>query len=112
MYLNRCVKDKICEQGMDYLEELAQVLLPGGVGKTQIRIMKENHPRDIQSCFTDFFNKWGEGEVESTWQKLIDALRSTGKYALASKIEKMLLSPFLLQKDEPMEEQSKGIVWL
>ena len=111
MYLNRWVKDRICEQGINYLEELAQVLLPGGEGKTQISIIMKNHPGDVKSCFTMFFNEWGEREVESTWQKLIDALISTSKRALASEIKNML-SPLHLQwKDEPMEEENKGMVW-
>ena len=112
VYLNRYVKDRICEQGINYLEELAQVLLPGGEGKTQIGIITKNHPSDVKSCFTMFFNDWGERQVEFTWQKLIDALRSTGKRALASEIENMLSPPQLQQKDEPMEEENNGIVWL
>ena len=111
-YLNRWVKDRICEQGITYLEELAQVLLPDGDGKTQIRIAIRNHPGDVKSCFTEFFNEWDEREVESTWQKLIDALRSTSKHALASEIENMLSPPQLQLREEPMEEENKGTVCL
>ena len=91
VHLNRWVKDRVCEHGMDYLEELADILLPGGVGRTEIRIAKSNHPNDIRSCFTDLFNKWGEREVESTWQKLIDALRHTKKHTLARGTENHIL---------------------
>ena len=94
-YLNHWVKDKICAHGRNYLEELAEVLLPG-VGMTEIRIIAQNHPHDIKSCFTEFFNVWNEQEVESTWQKLIDALRYTNKYSLASDIENNLILPQLL----------------
>ena len=47
---------------------------------------------DVRSCFTDIFNKWSELEVEATWQKLIDALRCTKNYTLASDIESMLIA--------------------
>ena len=67
-----------------------------------------NHPGDVQSCFTKFFNVWGEQEEEPTWQKLIDALRSTSKRALAPQIENMLTPSHLQWKGEPMEEE--GIV--
>ena len=93
VYLNRWVKDRICEHGVDYLEELADILLPGGVGRREIRIAKKDHPNDIRSCFTDFFNKWDEQEVETTWQKLIDALRRTNKYTLARDIENHISMP-------------------
>ena len=86
------MKDKICAQGKNYLEELAEELLPGA-GTTEIGIIVQNHPGDIKSCFTDFFNVWNERDTESTWQKLIDALRYTNKYSLASDIEKMLILP-------------------
>ena len=95
-YLNRWVKDRVCEQGMDYLKELADVLLPGGCGKTQLTIIAQNYPHDIKSCFTEFFTEWAEREVEATWQKLIDALKDTNKCALASDIESSLLVPCLL----------------
>ena len=84
-YLNRWVKDKVCEEGMDYLKELADVLLPGGAGKTQIRIIAEDH-RNIKACFTEFFNRWGERVVDATWKKLIDALVETDKVTLAKEI--------------------------
>ena len=51
---------------MDYLKELAEVLLPGGSGRTQVTIIAQNHPGDIKSCFTDFFNEWAEREIEAT----------------------------------------------
>ena len=53
-------------------------------------------------------------EEEFTWQKLINALRSTSKRVLASDIEDMLslpqLQPQLQWKDETVEEKKKGIV--
>ena len=91
--MNRWVKDRVCEQGIDYLKELADVLLPGGYGKTQITIIAQNYPHDIKSCFTQFFTEWAEREVEATWQKLVDALKDTNKCALASYIESNLLAP-------------------
>ena len=96
-YLNRWVKDRICEHGLDYLEELAAVLLPHGKGKTQIKIVKENHRGDIQSCFTTLFDVWSD-RVEATWQKLIDALRYTDKVTLASDIEEALIVSELHQQ--------------
>ena len=69
----------------------------------------KNHPGDVKSCFTEFFNEWGEREVEFTWQKLTDALRSTNKRVLASDIENMLLLPQLQWKEETVEEEKKGI---
>ena len=70
---------------MDYLKELADVLLPGGAGKTQIRIIVDDH-RNVKPCFTEFFNRWGERVVDATWKKLIDALVETEKVALAKEI--------------------------
>ena len=90
MYLNRWVRDRICESGLNYLEELAEVLLPGGVGIKQIRIAEQNHPRDVKACFAEFFNQWNEQAV-ATWQKLIDALKYTNRHRLASDIENALL---------------------
>ena len=84
------MKDRICAEGMDYLKELAEVLLPAGVGTTQINIIAENHHGDIKSCFTDLVNEWSQREVDATWQKLIDALKYTNKLALASDIENSL----------------------
>ena len=114
VYLNHWVKDRICAQGQNYLEELATVLLSKDEeGKNVINtIFANRHPGDLRSCFINFFNEWRQREVESTWQKLIDALRSTNKRALAVEIENML-SPLLPQwKDESLEEKNKGIVWL
>ena len=103
MHLNRYVRDRICALGMNFLEDLAQVLLPGGEGKTQIGIIMANHPGDVKSCFTKFFNEWGDQDVDSTWQKLIDALKSTKKGTLASDIEKMLSSSQLQRQVESTE---------
>ena len=75
---------------MDYLKELAEVLLPGGVGTTQINIIAENHHGEMKSCFTDLINEWSRREIDDTWQKLIDALIYTKKYSLASNIENSL----------------------
>ena len=91
------MKDRICGHGLDYLAELAGVLLPPGEGNTQIRIAKENHSGDIKSCFTTLFTVWSD-RVEATWQKLIDALRYTGKLVLASDIEKALIVSELHQQ--------------
>ena len=77
---------------MDYLKELADILLPGGAGKTQIRIIAEDN-RSIKACFTEFFNRWGERVVEATWQKLIDALLETNKVSLAKEIGEALTPP-------------------
>ena len=109
LHLNRWVKDRICAQGQNYLEELATVLLPTDEeGKNEINTIFANHSGDLKSCFTKFFNEWGEREEESTWQKLIDALRSTNKRALAVEIENMLSPPWPQCKDESMEEKNKG----
>ena len=75
---------------MNYLKELAELLLPGGVGTTQIKIIVGNHPGDIKSCFTDLVNEWSQREVDATWQKFIDALKYTKKYSLANDIENSL----------------------
>ena len=90
-HLNCWVKEKICAEGMDYLKELAEVLLPGGVGTTQIKIIAENHHGDIKCCFTDLVSVWSQREIDATWQKLIDALKDTKKLALANDIENSLL---------------------
>ena len=111
MYLNWWVKDRICEQGMDHLKELAQVLLPGGSGKALINIKAENHPGNIKSCFTDFFNEWSERELEATWQKLIDALRGTNKHTLASDIENSLLtSPVMVTAVLPQNQADQQVI--
>ena len=102
-YLNHWVKDKICSYGINYLEELAEELLPG-VGSTEIGIIIQDHPGDIKSCFTRFFKVWNDREVEPTWQKLIEALRYTNKYSLARDIESMLIIPQPLP-DESMKGQ-------
>ena len=73
------------------MKELAAVLLPDGVGKTQIRIIAENHRYQVNACFTEFFNRWGERVIEATWQKLIDALKETKKELLAEEIRKALI---------------------
>lgn len=88
-YLNRWVKDRVCEEGMDYMKELAAVMLPDGEGKTLIRIIAEDN-RSIRACFTEFFNQWGERVVDATWQKLIDALVETKKENLAVEIKNSL----------------------
>ena len=111
MYLNRWVKDRICEQGMDHLKELAQVLLPGGAGKVQMNIIAQNHPGNIKSCFTDFFNEWSARELDATWQKLIDALRGTNKHALASDIENSLLtSPVMVTTVLPQNQADQQVI--
>ena len=92
--MNRWVKGRICQQGMDYLEELAAELAPNKeAGKGQIQIIKGNKPGNVQGCFTDFFNWWDGYEVNATWQKLIDALVETDKHALAKEIGKALTPP-------------------
>ena len=108
-HLNHWVKSSICAYGKDYLKELAEVLLPG-VGTREIRIVMQNHPDDIQSCFTGFFDVWSEREVEPTWQKLIDALKYTNKNNLAIEIENMLILPQPVhqhEQDGSMEGQKK-----
>ena len=102
---------------MDYLKELAEVLLPGGCGKTQITIIAQNYPHDIKSCFTEFFTEWAEREIEATWQKLIDALKDTNKCALASDIESSLLVPCLVipllaEEVQVDDEQQMLETWL
>ena len=113
VHLNRWVKDRICAQGQNYLEELATVLLPTDEeGKNVINTIFADHSGDLKTCFTKFFNEWSQREVESTWQKLIDALKNTKKRELAVVIENMLLPSQPQWKDESMEEENKGIVWL
>ena len=89
-YLNRWVKDKICEEGMNYLKELAGVLLPGGVGNIQIRIIIQDNRGDIKSCFTELIDEWRRREIDATWQKFIDALKDTNMPNLARDIENRL----------------------
>ena len=78
---------------MDYLMELADILLPGGAGETQIRIIAEDN-RSIKACFTEFFNRWGERVVDASWKKLIDALLETNKVTLAKEIGNALTPPY------------------
>ena len=73
------------------MKELAAVLLPGGVGETQIRIIEQDNPRSIKACFTEFFNRWRQRVTEATWQKLIDALVETKKTDLAEEIREALI---------------------
>ena len=40
--------------------------------------------------FYGFFKQWSEREVDATWQKLIDALVATKKYALAKELTEAL----------------------
>lgn len=79
------------------MKGLADVMLPGGAGKTQIRIIAEDH-RSIKACFTEFFNRWGERVVDATWQKLIDALVETNKVVLAKEIGNALTPPVVVQE--------------
>ena len=104
-YLNRLVKDRICEHGESYLTELADVLLPDGVGKTQIGIIIQDRPNDVKYCFTKFFNEWSARE-EATWQKLISALKYTNKHNLARDIEQMLRLPN--DQSQPQDEPVQG----
>ena len=85
------MKDKICEEGMNYLKELAGVLLPGGVGNTKIKIIIQDNRGDIKSCFTELVDEWRRREIDATWQKLIDALKYTNMPGLARDIENSLL---------------------
>ena len=99
-YLNRWVKDKVCKEGMNYLQDLADVLLPKGEGGTQLRIIAEDN-RSIKACFTEFFNRWGERVVDATWKKLIDALVETKKVALAKEIGNALTPQYtVIVEDE------------
>ena len=109
-HLNRWVKDRICAEGMDYLKELAEVLLPDGVGTTQIKIITANHPGDIKPCFTDLFNEWGQRVINPTWQKLIDALKDTNKHALANDIENSLITPVMLPTQLLQEGANKQVI--
>ena len=109
-HLNRWVKDKICAEGMDYLKELAEVLLPGGVGTTQIKIITTNHPGDIKSCFTDLVNEWTQREIDATWQKLIDAVKDTNKLALANDIKNSLLKTRPVVVPTQQEEGNQQVV--
>ena len=72
--------------------ELADELLPSREGKTRIRIILASHPGDIEYCFTKLIDKWEQLEEDTTWQKLIDALRHTQRLTLASNIENSLLT--------------------
>ena len=84
------MKDGVCEGGIDYLKGLAAVLLPKGVGKTQMNIIAQNHPGNVGACFTAFFNVWDDREVDASWQKLIDALVETNKDKLAERIKNLI----------------------
>ena len=89
---------------MDYLKELADVLLPGGVGGTQMRIIAEDH-RSIKACFTEFFKRWSERVVDSTWEKLIDALVETKKEVLAKEIGNALTPPVMVPRQAADQQQ-------
>ena len=106
--MNRWIKDKICQEGMDYLEELAAELAPNNeAGKRQIRIIMADQ-RNVQSCFTKFFDWWSGYEVESTWQKLIDALVATKKRPLAEEIGKALTPPVKVTEAQSAKTQPKS----
>ena len=89
IHLNTWIEAEVCAKGMNYLEELAETLLPGR-GGNKIKILNQNYPRDIQSCFNNFFQEWSQVEEEATWQKLIDSLINTEMPVLANTIKQSL----------------------
>ena len=107
-YLNRWVKAKICGEGMDYLYELAAVLL-GGEGVTQLRIINHNNKNDISACFTDFFRLWNERDLDATWQKLIDALEETNRTKLATQIRNALTPPVMVTLPQQGVDQQQQV---
>ena len=83
------------------MNTLADELLPGGAGQSMLAIIMADN-RGIESCFTDFLKQWSEREVDATWQKLIDALVATKKYALAKELTEAL-TPTVKTMDGPQQ---------
>ena len=105
--MNRYVKERICALGKEYLNTLADELLPGGAGQSMLAIITADN-RGIESCFMEFFKQWSEREVDATWQKLIDALVATKKYALAKELTEALTSTVTVmggpQQQQPLQQ--------
>ena len=53
----------------------------------KLKVIKENHPADIEKCCTEMFNYWLDVDTEASWDKLIDALEQIGQNALVEKLQ-------------------------
>ena len=85
---NKHVRDAIAKYwedlGIELLDEKRCVML---------EIIKMNH-NDVRICCTQMFRYWLEGDIEATWDKLIEALEEINQDTLANCIKTEILKGF------------------
>ena len=52
----------------------------------KLKIIKKNHPADIEKCCAEMLEYWLDVDTKASWDKLIDALECIGQNALAETI--------------------------
>ena len=57
----------------------------------ELDIIGKNHQGDLKMCCTKMCQFWLELDTAASWSKLIDALKSISKNALAETIRKEIL---------------------
>ena len=66
-----------------------QLLTDDTVGT--LRVIKANHPNDVDICCNKMLEKWLELQPDATWSQLIKALNNIGMNAAADSVSKCLI---------------------
>lgn len=83
--LNKFVRPKVARRWHDLGVELLSGV-EDGVDK--LYTIRENFPRDVETCCTEMFTYWLDKKDDASWNTLVTALEAIGYNVLAKDLKK------------------------
>jgi len=81
-FLNKYVRDKVCEKWRDLgIELMGQDAVPN------LNVTRANHCNDVSECCSRMFTLWRQRTPKANWKQLIEALKEVNLNHLASELE-------------------------
>ncbi|XP_065885484.1 uncharacterized protein [Dysidea avara] len=57
-------------------------------GPDKLDAIKDNNPKDVETCCTEMFRHWTKNKTDASWKTLIAALKTIGFAVLADEIKR------------------------
>ena len=86
--LNKFVRPKVAKKWRDLGIELLSAVENG---VDQLDIIRENNPRDVETCCTEMFQFWLNNANDASWKELVEALKIIGHNVLAEDLKKVAI---------------------
>ena len=60
-------------------------------GPDKLDAIKDNNPKDVETCCTEMFRHWTKNKTDASWKTLIAALKTIGFAVLADEIKRVYI---------------------